>query len=557
MSTLKRIVKHPLTWIIFLAAVLRLWQLGAADVITDEVFYAFRGLGYLDYDVGLTQTSPIQWLDARPWWSWLSFHDHPPLIFLINYICLKLGGVSTWVIRLPAFLAGIGSVLVVYLIGSLKNRQVAIIASLLLAVSAYHVWISRIGLQESPVIFFFLLTTYYYLRWTQNGLGLKSWGLAWGFLWLTKFTGFIMAPIIISHQLLVGQFKFRWLQLIRAGLVALALFSPVIIYNLALLIKFGHFDFQFSFLLGQQPDAWSTHKGKDLGTVADKLSLLNANLFTGESAILAIVMVAASLLLIAIMAREIWWRKKAETLGLYVVLALIWQIVTLAFIGGTERFTAILIPWLVLALALVLEPWLTKKWLWLSLTLVMLISAFGSINSFWFNQPIVTSSVFSSSLRVNSAQWGYNQLDSYLNEELSGKKPSLTFPTRYTWLEVLRRKALAGQGQPAPILLVYDQRLDQLASLWYLHRRLVYEGWPVIPAMNFLQESGGNIEYWHSMGFQTIYLIEGQNTLFDPQQIAKIDLNIPDGSVDLVIDTKEIATPDGIRRFAVRKINIK
>jgi 4-amino-4-deoxy-L-arabinose transferase-like glycosyltransferase len=205
MFNFRKIIRHPLTWIIILAAVLRLWQLGAADVITDEVFYAFRGLGYLDYDVGLTQTSPIQWLDARPWWSRLSFHDHPPLIFLINFFFLKLGGISTWIIRLPAVIAGLGSVVLVYLIGGLKNSRVGLVASLLLAVSTYHVWISRIGLQESVVIFLLLLTSFYYLRWTADKSSVKSWGISLGFLWLTKFTGFILIPIIFCHQLIIRQ----------------------------------------------------------------------------------------------------------------------------------------------------------------------------------------------------------------------------------------------------------------------------------------------------------------------------------------------------------------
>jgi 4-amino-4-deoxy-L-arabinose transferase-like glycosyltransferase len=207
--------------------------------ITDEVFYAFRGLGYLDYDVGLTQTSPIQWLDARPWWSWLSFHDHPPLIFLIDFIFLKLGGITTWAIRLPAVMAGVGSVLLVYLIGGLKNRRVAIMASLLLTVSTYHVWISRIGLQESVVIFFFLLSTFFYLRWTQDKSGLKKWGVSLGLLWLTKFTGFILLPIIFCHQLIIRQFMKRWKQLVMAFMITLILFSPVILYNLILQFRFG------------------------------------------------------------------------------------------------------------------------------------------------------------------------------------------------------------------------------------------------------------------------------------------------------------------------------
>jgi 4-amino-4-deoxy-L-arabinose transferase-like glycosyltransferase len=554
MFNFRKIIRHPLTWIIILAAVLRLWQLGAADVITDEVFYAFRGLGYLDYDVGLTQTSPIQWLDVRPWWSRLSFHDHPPLIFLINFFFLKLGGISTWIIRLPAVIAGLGSVVLVYLIGGLKNSRVGLVASLLLAVSTYHVWISRIGLQESVVIFLLLLTSFYYLRWTADKSSVKSWGISLGFLWLTKFTGFILIPIIFCHQLIIRQLKKRWKQLVAAFVIAVALFSPVILYNLILQFRFGHLDFQFSYLLGQHPAIWLTHKGKDLGTVADKLHLLVYNFFTGESIVLAILMVIAALIVIALVVKKIWHHEKIESLELYVVLALIFQLILLTIIGGTERFTAMLLPWLALAGALSVEPWLINKWRRILLGVLLIFVGFGSINSFWFSQPLINTPALTSSLRVNSAEWGYNQLDSYLNQELAHKKPSLTFPTRYSWLESLRQQALAGQGSPTPILIVYDHRLDQAASLWYLHRRLVYDAWPVIPDTNFAEESGGKIEYWRDMGFKTIYVIKGRDTLYDLTQTEEVAIQIPTSTPKAGVSSQKITTTDGTERFEVTKI---
>ncbi len=555
MSKIRTIIRHPLTWILLLATVLRLWRLGAADVITDEVFYAFRGLGYLDYDVGLTQTSPIQWLDARPWWSWLSFHDHPPLIFLIDFIFLKLGGVSLWIVRLPAVIAGVGSVALVYLMGNLKNRRVGLIASLLLAVSTYHVWISRIGLQESVVIFFFLLISYFYLRWTLDQGKTKSWGISLGFLWLTKFTGFILLPIIFCHQLIIRHFMKRWKKLVTALVIAIALFSPVIIYNLILQFRFGHLDFQFSYLLGQHPAIWQTHKGKDLGTVVDKLQLLGHNLFTGENMFLAVIMSLAGLLLIITVIRSLCLRSRLQSLELYVALTLIFQLILLTIIGGTERFTAMLIPWLVLALAVVIEPWLRRKLVWFLLTLIILVSAGITLNSFWFTRPLITSPWVTSSLRVNSLAWGYNQLEGYLNQELADKKPSLTFPTRYSWLESLRQQALAGHSSPTPVLIVYDHRLDQAAALWYLHRRLVYEGWPVIPDTNFVEESGGKIEYWQDMGFKTIYVIKGTDTLYDPTQTDEATVQIPVSDPRMQIAQSSIATEDGVERFEITKIN--
>jgi hypothetical protein len=216
-----------------------------------------------------------------------------------------------------------------------------------------------------------------------------------------------------------------------------------------------------------------------------------------------------------------------------------------------------LIPWLALAFALCLEPWFIKKWRLIPVGILLFFVGFSSINSFWFSQSLVDTSWLTSSLRTNSAEWGYNQLESYLNQELGHKKPSLSFPTRYSWLESLRQQALADNGSPAPILIVYDHRLDQAAALWYLHRRLVYNGWPVIPDTNFVEESGGKIEYWRDMGFKTIYVIKGKDTLYDPTQTDEAIVQIPVSDPRMQIAQSSIATEDVVERFEVTKIKFK
>ena len=71
--------------ILILAAFLRLYNLTSADVITDEALIAFRAIGYIDFFVSPYQTTPYEWFSDTPAWVKLSFHDHPPLIFLIAF----------------------------------------------------------------------------------------------------------------------------------------------------------------------------------------------------------------------------------------------------------------------------------------------------------------------------------------------------------------------------------------------------------------------------------------------------------------------------------------
>src|SRR3989338_6676715 len=81
------------------------FRLTRADMLGDDATYALRSIGYFDYLASAEQTTPVQWFGYRPWWSFLSFHDHPPLYFLIHYTAFKLFGVSALAARVPTALA--------------------------------------------------------------------------------------------------------------------------------------------------------------------------------------------------------------------------------------------------------------------------------------------------------------------------------------------------------------------------------------------------------------------------------------------------------------------
>ena len=68
--------------ILIIAAVLRFYGLNRGDTVNDEVFYAFRAIGLMDFDKAPDQTTPLEWFDGHiPQCANLSFHDHPPLVF--------------------------------------------------------------------------------------------------------------------------------------------------------------------------------------------------------------------------------------------------------------------------------------------------------------------------------------------------------------------------------------------------------------------------------------------------------------------------------------------
>src|SRR3989338_4790414 len=146
-----------LAGLLLVSAIFYFWRLSLSDIITDESSYATRAIGMVDFDFGIEQPTPWQWVDVIPGWMRLSFHDHPPLVFWLEHLSIRLFGENPVAIRIPSALAGIASVIFLYFIGRrLYSPLVGAISALLFAVTANHVLISRIGLQESVLIAFIL-----------------------------------------------------------------------------------------------------------------------------------------------------------------------------------------------------------------------------------------------------------------------------------------------------------------------------------------------------------------------------------------------------------------
>src|SRR3989338_10970562 len=169
-------------------------------MIDDEIYYTFRSIGYLDY-VGVNeQTTPLYWFDPLPGWTHLSFHDHPPLVFLIQYLFLSLFGVSVFVARLPFVLAGLGSVYLIFLITKkLFDERTGLVAAALMAVTPLAVWTSRVALMEGVVIALMLLAWYLLLRALEEPRYWYWWGMAVGLGFLAKYTAFPLLAFFIVY----------------------------------------------------------------------------------------------------------------------------------------------------------------------------------------------------------------------------------------------------------------------------------------------------------------------------------------------------------------------
>ena len=507
--------KYLLFGILFVAALLRLINLGAGDMTgSDEVFYSFRAVGMLDFDNSPTQPSILQQLDPeRPLWSRLSFSDHPPLVFLIQNIFMNIFGENNFGFRFPSAVLGVISVYLVYLLGQrLFSENRGLIAAAIYAVTVNGVYISRMGLQEAYVIFFLLLASYLFLKALERDKYFLWTGAALGLGFLAKYNIFILVPIFLTYIIIFRRDVFKNKKFWLGAVIAALIFSPVIVYNLMLYKNFGHFDFQFSYIFGQNPEIWPVAKGKaEFATVAERaVNFLPNLLATNSWAFLGLLLLSIPYFIrLYIKNPRETFRQKA-----FLDIALIWLILLIIFfIGPSFRFLTMLTPFLVIKLAFFLDRW---KWSYRlalgGLAFFLIFETAYATNSQILNYPAGPQFWLWSKVRFDNYNWGYNELENYLKTELAGQYPALTFDTKYKFLQDIQDIAVdsaKNKGYQAyAAMIIYNPAIHNAAQLWSLDRRQIYHGWPVITAANFaslINEKGP--DYLTKAGIRSYYFI--------------------------------------------------
>lgn len=519
--------KQLLIAVLLIAALLRLWALGAGDPVNDEALIAFRAVGMLDFDEAPTQPTPLEWFDpARPFWTRLSFHDHPPLVFLTQHIFMRVFGERVWAFRLPSALLGIASVYVLYLVGRrLYGKRAGLAAATVFGFTLNSVYISRVGMQEAYVIFFVLLTLYAFLCALERRRWFLWVGVALGLGLLAKYTAAVIVPALLLYALLFRRDIFRMRQFWIGAGIALLLFLPVIFYNVQMYRAVGHFDFQFSFIFGQQPKEWLSAPGKEIGTLGERLRVFFPRLIATHSWVFLFLSAASVVGFFAALARNarVVLRRHALLLfaGGFVVLLLL-------AIGPSFRFLAMLTPFFALAAGVCIAKALEGRWKNARAAAfggLLLFEAFYAANNQWRASPIGPELWFSSRVRQESADLGFNGLGAYFQREFSGRLPALTFNVRYQFLETLRQRAIdegiAQRAELYPALVVFDgefSRAERIARLWALDRLLIYHAWPVIDSGSYaaaIVQHGA--DYYRRFGFKNFYIISKGDAL--PAQI--------------------------------------
>lgn len=552
--------------ILLVASLLRLWGLNRGDTMNDEVFYAFRAIGPMDFDHAELQTTPLEWLDPRqnfapqnlggqahpnfleknlggqadiPSWTKLSFHDHPPLVFWVQHFFIKIFGENNFAFRLPSALLGVASVLLIYLIGRLLYwRQVGLLAAAIFAATLNNVYISRTGLQEAYVIFFILLASLLFLKALERDTNFLWLGAILGLAFLTKYTTFILLPIFLVYILWFRRGLLFNKKLWIGAALAFLIFSPVVIYNIQLYRAVGHFDFQFSYIFGQNPEVWQAAPGKEIGTLQDRFEEFIPRLIATHS--------WALLLLFGVSVVFFLWgalREPHEIFSTHKFLltaSIFIGFWIVFFIGSSFRFLTILTPFLVFPVALLLDTLYyykfaasglvirkeiklpAKSFFFVGLILFFSFEVAYSYNSQISYYPTGSTPWFSSKIRYENYNWGYNDLDKYLKKELVGKLPAYVFDMQYKFLEKVRDTNLLKARKEGlefyPALIAYYGNFDDGAKLWVLERLMTYHGWPVITLEDYfdmLKKNGP--DYFDKTGFKQYYFIVMTNIEPTPQ----------------------------------------
>lgn len=154
-------VNYLLVCIIALASVLRFCQLGQnpPSLDWDETAHGYNAYSIL-------KTGRDEYGLKLPLY-FRSFDDYkPPLYTYLVVPSIAVFGVNDFAVRFPSAFLGVLAVLFTYLmvLELFKNRQVALLAALFLAISPWHLQFSRVAFETNSATFWSVLGTWAFLK---------------------------------------------------------------------------------------------------------------------------------------------------------------------------------------------------------------------------------------------------------------------------------------------------------------------------------------------------------------------------------------------------------
>ncbi|MEP6833397.1 MAG: glycosyltransferase family 39 protein [Gemmatimonas sp.] len=222
--------------------------------------------------------------DETYYWEWsrhlqAGYFDHPPGIALLIAAGTSLFGNTTFGVRFgPAVAATILHIAIVVLAGRLGGTRAAIRASILAAVLPFSVFGLALATPDVALLAAAAVAMVFLERALSSTLGSRqslAWwsltGVALGFAFISKFTAVLLPVSLVIACLTYAPLRARFAEAgpWMASIIALAIFSPVVIWNAS--ANWVAFRFQLSHGFGTA--SRGTPVGREIQMIGGQLGL--------------------------------------------------------------------------------------------------------------------------------------------------------------------------------------------------------------------------------------------------------------------------------------------
>src|SRR3989344_3033973 len=193
----------------------------------------------------------------------LQIMDQDPIWFFLTDLSYKIFGINMFAARFLAVLFGALSILILYsIIKMLYNKKLAIISSIILTFSSFHILMS-LAEMDVAMMFFVLLSMYFFIKLlkTNHNKDLILFSVFLGIAILVKQIAITFIPafaIFFIYYKIKKKEKIDWKKIWMFILILFMVSLPILTFNYLLYKDKGLVDLQFSRFLGISKETYSS-----------------------------------------------------------------------------------------------------------------------------------------------------------------------------------------------------------------------------------------------------------------------------------------------------------
>lgn len=220
--------KLLLVLIILLAAALRFYKLGSNP---PSLYWDEASLGYNAYSI--LKTGRDEHGKFLPLTNFAAFGDYKPPAYIYTAVpSIALFGLNEFAVRFPSALFGTLTVLIAYLLAKkiFQNEITGLLTSFFLAISPWHINLSRAAFEANLGFFFSISAIYFFIRFAKDN---KYFIFASALFFLLAMYTFTGQRLFVPFILLILSFQFRkeiianFRLVLFASVVSLFIFWPL------------------------------------------------------------------------------------------------------------------------------------------------------------------------------------------------------------------------------------------------------------------------------------------------------------------------------------------